>query len=170
MGFTGPQTPRLTLLPFADEHAPALFAVQGDPTHMRFTRHAATMDDGLAWWRAHEAQRVVHGFAPWVWIERASGQVVGWGGLAVDPEDDAWGPEVLYFLHPQATGRGLAAEAVAAALEAGFGVHGLTEIKAFARAENRASVAVLQRAGFVHLGHEARLEREHFVVRSLQAS
>ena len=53
-------------------------------------------------------------------------------------------------------GRGLASRAVALCLDEAFGAHGLGRIEAVARPENRGSVRVLERNGFVQFGHSRR--------------
>lgn len=50
-------------------------------------------------------------------------------------------------------GRGIASRAVALCLEQAFGTHGLRRIEAVARPENKGSVRVLERNGFVQFGH-----------------
>ena len=53
-------------------------------------------------------------------------------------------------------GRGVASRAVALCLDEAFGTHGLWRVEAVARPENRGSVRVLERNGFVQFGHSRR--------------
>ena len=53
-------------------------------------------------------------------------------------------------------GRGVASRAVALCLDEAFGTHGLRRVEAVARPENRGSVRVLERNGFVQFGHSRR--------------
>ena len=53
-------------------------------------------------------------------------------------------------------GRGIASRAVALCLDEAFGAHGLLRIEATARPENRGSIRVLERNGFVQFGHSRR--------------
>jgi ribosomal-protein-alanine N-acetyltransferase len=53
-------------------------------------------------------------------------------------------------------GRGIASRAVALCLEQAFGSLGLLRVEAVARPENRGSVRVLERNGFVRFGHSRR--------------
>lgn len=55
--------------------------------------------------------------------------------------------QLLYALHPDLQGRGLATEAASAALTYGFDEVGLDEVRAATDAPNRASVAVMERLG-----------------------
>ena len=50
-------------------------------------------------------------------------------------------------------GRGIASKAVALCLEQAFGTHGLRRVEAVARPENKGSIRVLERNGFVQFGH-----------------
>jgi ribosomal-protein-alanine N-acetyltransferase len=52
--------------------------------------------------------------------------------------------------------RGVASRAVALCLDEAFGTHGLRRVEAVARPENRGSVRVLERNGFVQFGHSRR--------------
>ena len=61
-----------------------------------------------------------------------------------------------YRVAPDCGGRGLASQAVAAALHQAFTTHGLQRIEAIARPENPASVRVLHKQGFVQFGHSRR--------------
>ena len=53
-------------------------------------------------------------------------------------------------------GRGVASQAVALCLAEAFGTHGLARVEAVARPENKASVRVLERNGFLRFGHSRR--------------
>jgi [ribosomal protein S5]-alanine N-acetyltransferase len=79
------ETARLTLLEFADTDVDAIYEIQGDPQHMRFTFSAASREDSKNWLRRHARTRGVNGFAPWTIVHRADKRVIGWGGLDIDP-------------------------------------------------------------------------------------
>ena len=64
--------------------------------------------------------------------------------------------ELGYRIGEHDGGRGVASRAVALCLEQAFGMHGLGRIEAVARPENRGSVRVLERNGFVQFGHSRR--------------
>jgi RimJ/RimL family protein N-acetyltransferase len=57
-----------------------------------------------------------------------------------------------YALAPEAWGKGLATQAAAAIVEAGFALTGTVEMLASVRVENAASRRVLEKCGFEHLG------------------
>ena len=83
-------------------------------------------------------------------IERGSGKMIGWAGLAVPH----FLPEILpavevgWRLSGPYRGRGLATEAGAAALDFGFTAGGLECIVSLYEPENVASGRVMERLGF----------------------
>ena len=104
------------------------------------------------------------GFAPWVVRTARDGQVVGWGGLSIDPEEPEWGLEVGYAFSPVAWGQGYATELVQFSLAHAFEVLAAEEVHAFARPKNEPSIRVLHRSGFRLLRYEPSLERNHYLV------
>jgi RimJ/RimL family protein N-acetyltransferase len=61
-----------------------------------------------------------------------------------------------YALAPEVWGRGVATEAVGAAVNAAFTLSGVVEIEASVQVENPASRRVLEKAGFGHVGRGLR--------------
>ena len=64
--------------------------------------------------------------------------------------------ELGYRVGEHDGGRGVASTGVALCLEQAFGAVGLHRVEAVARPENRGSVRVLERNGFVRFGHSRR--------------
>ena len=95
---------------------------------------------------------------------RDGGEVIGWGGLCVDPFDPAWGPEVAYFVHPRLWGRGLASEIVEAALALAFRELALPAVGAFARPQNAASLRVLEKQGFRFVRYLPDMDRNQYAI------
>ncbi|MCR8723596.1 GNAT family N-acetyltransferase [Frigidibacter sp. ROC022] len=147
-----PVTRHLLLRPSLLSDAAELHRFLGDPEVMALTHRDADLAATEARIAAYEARRVSDGFAPWTAILRGSGQIVGWGGLYVDPADPDWGPEVGYYFAAEVWGRGLAGELVAEALREADQTHRLAQVTGFAHADNAASRRVLTRAGFVEVG------------------
>jgi len=87
----------------------------------------------------------LHGFGPWVVIDRAGQRLIGHCGLRYWPESTD--VEVLYALEPGAWGRGLTSEAARAATRLAFDRLGLTRLIACAVAGNHPSIAVLHKLG-----------------------
>ncbi len=160
------RTTQLLLRPYCAADAPSLFGFMRDAAAMQHTYVAGTLEQCAARLAAFEKQRADLGFAPWVATAGSQQDIVGWGGLCVDLEEPAWGLEVIYAFAPAWWGRGLATELVRASLVFAFGHTAATEVHAYAKAANSASVRVLQKCGFTRLGHEPRLARDHYVVRS----
>lgn len=142
--------------------APALHRFQGDPEAMQYTFCAPDLEASARHLRIHEARREQDGFAPWILRARATGDVIGWGGLAIDPEDPVYGPEVVYVFAREAWGQGLATELVEASLDVAFGELELPWVGAFTRPANLASARVLEKCGFAKVEYVARLERNRF--------
>ena len=145
------QTARLRLRPFAAADIPAYAAIRADPEVMRHmpggTARAATAEADAA--RivprfAQDWQR--HGYGPWAVEDRATGVLLGHGGLRMLAELGGE-TEVLYMLARDAWGRGFASEIATAAQEAGFGTFGLTRLVGYAALANLASCRVLEKTG-----------------------
>jgi RimJ/RimL family protein N-acetyltransferase len=135
---------------------------------MQHTFCAANRADTESWLRRYAASRAVHGFAPWTVVHRSDARVIGWGGLAVDPDLPGWGPEVTYFVHPAYAGRGYATEIVRAALAHAFGALGLPAVGAFAKPDNAASIRVLIKCGFRCVAYEPPLARNRYEARAAE--
>lgn len=134
-----------------------------DAQAMQHTYVAASLEQCAARLSAYEALRLTRGFAPWVVRISDSGELIGWGGLSVDPAAPQWGLEVGYAFTPSAWGQGYATELVRFSLEHAFGALAAPEVHAFARPENLGSVRVLEKCGFKFLRHEVSLARNHFL-------
>lgn len=156
------QTVRLFLREFRDSDVDPLYEIQGDREHMRFTHWAESRAACERWLRRHAESRRINGFAPWTIVLRSEERVIGWGGLNIDPDDPAWGPEVSYFIHQAYQGRGFATELVHCSLQHGFNDLGMRQIGAFAMPENEASNKVLRKCGFKLLRYEPALRRNHY--------
>jgi RimJ/RimL family protein N-acetyltransferase len=98
------------------------------------------------------ARLVVDGFlpagewGPWQIEEHATGLIVGGAGFKGEP-DDAGVVEIGYGLAPEARRRGLATEAVAGLVDHARS-RGARRVRAEIDADNTASRAVVERAGF----------------------
>lgn len=154
-----PVTRHLLLRPALLSDAPGLHRVLGDAKVMALTRRDADLAATRARIAAHDRRRAGDGFAPWTAILRGSHEIVGWGGLYIDPEAPDRGPEVGYCLVPAVWGQGLAGELVAAALHDADRVHRLAHLTSLVHPDNLAARRVLSRAGFVEVGEVAGTER-----------
>jgi ribosomal-protein-alanine N-acetyltransferase len=147
------ETARLRLRPFAAEDVAAYAAIRADPEVMRHMPGGAAR----AARAAEDAARIVQDFAalwraggpgPWAVVDRATGALLGHGGLR--PLPGLGGEtEILYLLARVAWGRGIATEVALAARDAGFGGFGLDRLVGYAAPANLASCRVLEKAGLV---------------------
>ena len=125
---------------------------------------ANDLDECRTFHEMHAAQRAIVGFAPWVVRLKATSQIVGWGGLLIDPFEPGWSIEVAYFFDVAHRRQGLASELVQASLMHGFDDLAMDEIGAFARPANTPSIGVLEKAGFHFVRYEPKLERNRYLI------
>ena len=85
------RTQNLLLRSYQPEDTSELFGFMSDPVAMQFTYIAQSFAECEARLTSYEAMRATLGFAPWVVLWLETGNVVGWGGLSVDPEEPEWG-------------------------------------------------------------------------------
>ena len=141
-------TPRLRLRHAAPGDLAALHAVLSDPRAMRWwsTPPHRTLDETRQWLDDMIAGNAA-GSDDFV-IER-DGVVIGKAGF--------WRlPELGYILHPDHWGKGLAIEAVGAAVDHVFTTRAVDALTADVDPENVASIRLLQRLGFVATGSAER--------------
>jgi len=143
------QTVRLTLRPFALEDLREAFGWFGDPLVMRYTPTGPDRDmtetaTRIASYQRHQAE---HGFSKWVIADQNSGRPIGDAGLLFIP-DYGW-VDFGYRLARSYWGRGLATEAASALMERAFGELKLSRLVSIVHPENRASIRVLDKLGFL---------------------
>ncbi len=160
------ETARLILRQPTLADAPALFAFLGNAEAMRYTHVDSTLHECRRRIAVHERRRPKDGCAPWTIIAKATGDIIGWGGLYEDPFDPGWGVEIGYYFHPSAWGFGYATELTNVSVDFADDTLMLPEIGAFARPENAASRRVLEKAGFEIVRYVPEMER--FLYRRLR--
>ncbi|HUA11317.1 MAG TPA: GNAT family N-acetyltransferase [Solirubrobacteraceae bacterium] len=139
-------TERLHLRPLRATDLDAILAIYHDPRAEKWigphTREEVAAE--LEFYARHEAE---HGWAPLAVEDRASGALIGDCGLV---PLELRGPEIelMYDLDPDYWGRGLASEAAGAVMADAFTITGATTIIAVVRADNPASIRVLEKTGF----------------------
>lgn len=147
----GPETRRLRHRAFTPDDADALYRLNSHPEVMRYT--CEPMLTSVA-----EARQAIidypdfrqHGFGRWACVLKSTDQIIGFCGLKYLDEFQA--VDVGYRFFPEFWGQGLATEACRASVEFGFTTLQLPRILAFAIAENKASIRVLQKTGFASHG------------------
>jgi [ribosomal protein S5]-alanine N-acetyltransferase len=148
------ETNRLILRPFEEGDAEAAFGWFGDPEVMRFTTTGPDSSiektkTRLAKYQEHQS---VRGFSKWIILDRHSGGAIGDSGL-IHLEEYGRIDLGYRFAKPY-WGKGLATEAAAAWVRAGFVDFHIEQLTAFVHRENVASIRVLEKVGFRKEGRE----------------
>lgn len=148
------ETSRLFLREITPEDAEDLFRIHSNERHMAWFGTDPLAD-------LNEARKVIATFASWRQLPNPGTR---WGlqlkqqpGLVGSCGLFAWNRgwkkcTVGYELAPEATGRGLMREALAATLEWGFQNMELNRVEAQVHEDNLPSIALLNSIGFVHEG------------------
>lgn len=131
-------------MPFADLNA--------DPAVMRFFPGVLDRTASDAMVERIERSFDELGFGLWAVEVRASGQFIGFTGLALQTFPAPFTPavEVGWRLAGSAWHQGYATEAARAAVGFAFGVAGLEDLVSFTTAGNEPSRAVMRRLGMTH--------------------
>jgi RimJ/RimL family protein N-acetyltransferase len=144
-------TDRLILRPFVEEDLTELVAVHAGESFWWYPLRAGMTAEQTAAFLQRTMERYsTDGFGIEAAIDRDSGALIGWAGLAVPH----FLPEVLpavevgWRLSGPYRGRGLATEAGAAAVRWGFTEGGLTRLVSIYEPENIASGKVMEHLGF----------------------
>lgn len=148
------ETDRLRLRPVAPQDAQTLHALFADPVVRRWLLDdeimpRAWIDEVIARSQADFASRRC---GLWRVDAAADGALVGVVGYRDFFEPPVF--ELIWILHPDHHGQGLAVEAARAAIRHGFESGGLDPIRASTDAPNTASIRVAERLGFVETGRE----------------
>lgn len=106
-----------------------------------------------------------YGFGMWLVRDRATGEMVGRGGLQWTYVAALNEVEVGWAIVPERWGQGLATEMAQAAIDVAFGALELHEIVAFALPENAASRRVMEKTGFVFDGEIVHAGLQHVLYR-----
>ncbi|MEU7904682.1 GNAT family protein [Actinoplanes sp. NPDC049118] len=149
-------TPRLLLRPFRTADADALFDLRSRPEVLRHLYWPPATLDGVrdvVRQRLTMTRLAVDGDCLVLAAEeRATGRLVGEVDLSLVSAEHRHG-EIGVILHPDAQGRGYAAEAATALLDLAFDRMGLHRVTAGTNAGNEASARALRRLGLRQEGH-----------------
>lgn len=144
-------TARLQLLPLTAAHArDAWTPMQDDALYTWMNaRKPASVDALEQNWKRLESRLSPNGqqaWPTWAVVLRTTGALLGRVDAVVEPDDTC--SNFGYYLFPAQWGQGYASEAARAAADHLLS-HGVTRLVATVTVGNRASVRVLQKAGFV---------------------
>jgi len=96
---------------------------------------------------------IVQQEAPTVWAIEVNGKAAGGIGLELHNDVERVSAEIGYWLGEPAWGQGIVTEALLAVTAEAFRRFEITRVYALPFADNRASVRVLEKAGYVLEGH-----------------
>lgn len=139
-------TERLDLRPISTADADRLAVLHADARVMNLLQHGVltrAQSDALV--ANYEAEWPALGFGSWTASERASGRLVGLGGLRVHSGD--YGVAIRLAFTPEAQGKGYGTELARAALHFAFEVAKLDRVVALTRSDNGPSQRSLEKAG-----------------------
>jgi len=146
------ETPRLVCERLRDDHADELPRLLQDSRVAR-TLSATGEPPTQAEIVMTLAAKIAHwerlGFGLWLLRDRATGEMVGQGGLQTTFVDACNQIEVAWAIVPERWGQGLATELAQAATRVAFEDLGLEQIVAFTLPDNPASRRVMDKSGFV---------------------
>jgi RimJ/RimL family protein N-acetyltransferase len=142
-------TDRLLLRGWRDDDRPPFAALNADPEVMEHFPAPLTAAESDALVDRIMAGFDEHGYGLWAVELRATGELVGFTGLALQTFPAPFTPavEVGWRLARAACGQGYATEAATAALRYGFDVVGFDEIVSLTAVTNVRSQRVMQRLG-----------------------
>ncbi|HMQ56247.1 MAG TPA: GNAT family N-acetyltransferase [Anaerolineae bacterium] len=145
------ETPRLIARLLHHTDVDALHTICGDAAVMRFVGDLQPYTYDQTRQVITEAQHSYeqYGFGPLAFIAKASGQLIGYGGLELLPVRE--GPELFYIFAPAYWGQGYATEVAAAIVEYGFNRCGLPAIGASFDPANQVSMRVAEKIGMHYL-------------------
>jgi RimJ/RimL family protein N-acetyltransferase len=141
-------TDRLDLRPITMADADRLAVLHADARVMNLLQHGVLSraeSDALV--ATYEAEWPALGFGNWTATERATGQLVGLGGLRVHTGD--YGVAIRLAFTPEAQGKGYGPELGRAALAFAFDVAKLDRVVALTRSDNLPSQRSLEKCGMV---------------------
>jgi RimJ/RimL family protein N-acetyltransferase len=143
------RTARLLLRAWRETDRAPFAALNADPIVMEYFPDRLTRAESDQLIARIEAGFASSGYGLWALEVRATGEFVGFTGLAVPSFDAHFTPafEVGWRLARSAWGKGYATEAALASIAFGFADAGLQEIVSFTSAVNVRSRAVMERIG-----------------------
>jgi RimJ/RimL family protein N-acetyltransferase len=163
------ETERLIVRPWSEDDADAAFMIFGDPEVMRFVGDTGEPHPSVEFTRERMRARgqqpsAATGLGNWATVEKATGQIIGGGGLWLLEDLDE--VEVFYHFRKDRWGQGYATELTIGLLDYGFAHLDRQRLIGLAYSANTASHRVMTKAGMTHLGlrHAYGTDLEYFVI------
>jgi RimJ/RimL family protein N-acetyltransferase len=142
------ETPRLILREFVPDDVTALAKILAKPEAMRFSPTGPISIEQTAAKMASFIDSYVElGYGKWTVIERQTGQLIGYCGIAIAEIEGKHENELGYRFDPHFWGQGLATEAATACLEYALKTLKLKYVLGIVYPENKASIRVLEKIG-----------------------
>jgi RimJ/RimL family protein N-acetyltransferase len=151
-----PETERLLLRGWQASDLEPFAALNGDPRVMEHFPSPLTREMSDALVERIQVGLDELGYGLWALEVRATGEFIGFTGLALQTFPAHFTPavEVGWRLATSAWGQGYASEAARAALDHGFSECGLDEIVSMTAVTNVRSQRVMERIGMTHHPHD----------------
>jgi RimJ/RimL family protein N-acetyltransferase len=146
------ETDRLFIRPFNDDDVEDVYILRSNQEIMRFIREPQKFSESERWLKLISSRWKTERYGFCAVVEKAKNEFIGWCGLWYLSETDEI--EVGYAISKKHWGKGYATEAAQEFLRYGFNELKLEKIVSVARAENKASVRVMEKLGmkFVTFG------------------
>jgi RimJ/RimL family protein N-acetyltransferase len=142
------ETPRLILREFVPDDVKALAKILAKPEVMRFSPTGAiSIEQTAAKMASFIDSYIERGYGKWAVIERQTGQLIGYCGIAIAEIEGKYENELGYRFDPNFWGQGLAKEAATACLEYALNTLKLSYVLGIVEPENHASIRVLEKIG-----------------------
>jgi ribosomal-protein-alanine N-acetyltransferase len=151
------RTPSLIAEPLQLDHLPFLISLHSDAATMAMIGGVRTPQQTEQYLETNMQHWREHGFGLWIFLNQATGELVGRGGLRYVMVEGRREVEVAYTVYACFWGMGYATEMGRLSLDVAP-KHGLANLVAFTLPENRRSRRVMEKIGFkydreiLHLG------------------
>ena len=147
------ETKRLRLRAYRSDDAEALAPMFADAEHMRYYPSTYSRKETDLWVRRNVDRYRADEFGLWIVEDRETGEIVGTVGPAVQIVEGEREVEIGWHVKPGWKGRGIAAEAAAAARDWAFANLDVDHVISLIRPENRPSARVAEKLG-MHVDRE----------------
>ncbi|NJL64324.1 MAG: GNAT family N-acetyltransferase [Methylacidiphilales bacterium] len=142
------ETTRLILREFVPADIAEFAAILAKPEAMRFSPTGViSIEQTAAKMTSFIDSYIERGYGKWAVIERQTGQLIGYCGIAVEEIEGKRENELGYRFDPNFWGQGLATEAAIACLQYAFNQLKLKYVLGIVYPENKASIRVLEKIG-----------------------